>query len=472
MTDRPARTEIGAVLRRALHPPLGEGRFWVVQVMVLLIAGVHLFVDLHSSIETKAFPVGIPVALLIIPVGYAALRYGLSGSAATGLWATLLWLPDLLLPHDQGHVGGDLADLALFDVVAFLFGQRIESERLAHARSKHATAERLAAEARYRQLFDANSAPILVLDGHGVVRDANPAARALLGEDSVGRASEALLGVHVDAEEQAGRVLSLPDGHDYRMDLAALPARRDDTDIQVILEDVSRERAEGRRATHYAALVVQAEEDQRRHLARELHDEPLQLFLHLARRLESLGGTSGVPVGVQHDLAEARSQALDAASRLRVLARDLRPPALEQLGLVAALSSLLADVEDEAGLDSRLEVSGDTVRLPSDVELGSFRIAQEAVRNTLRHAQARRLHLHLCFGPGDLRITADDDGCGFDATNVDDLAPGHLGLLGMSERAHLLGGRLDVRSAPGKGTVIEATIPHRAPPRDMPARPS
>ncbi|WP_276968604.1 sensor histidine kinase, partial [Metallibacterium scheffleri] len=141
-------------------------------------------------------------------------------------------------------------------------------------------------------------------------------------------------------------------------------------------------------------------------------------------------------------------------------ARDLRPPALDQLGLVPALSSLLADVEAEDGLAAELEVNGDTVRLPPEVELGAFRITQEAVRNTLRHAQAREVHVSLRFEPGTMTLVVVDDGRGFEPVDVDELASdGHLGLLGMAERVHLLGGQLTVRSAPGEGTVTEAMIP-------------
>lgn len=89
MADRPAPAELAAVLRRAAHPPVCETRFWIIQAMVALITGVHLLVDLNVSSTTGAFPGGFPVALLIVPVGYAALRYGLAGSAATGLWAAL-----------------------------------------------------------------------------------------------------------------------------------------------------------------------------------------------------------------------------------------------------------------------------------------------------------------------------------------------------------------------------------------------
>ena len=436
-----------------------EKRFWVVQAMVVVIALAHLLVDLNVSTESGAFPSGLPVALLIVPVGYAALRYGLAGSAATGLWATLLWLPDLLLPGDRGHAGGDIVDLALVDAVAFFFGQRIEAERLAHARVERATAERLAVEAGYRQLFEANGAPILVLDGAGHVREANPAAFGLFGGPVLGRDMAELLGEEMPSGELAGRVVHLADGRDYRIELVALAPGGGQDAAQLMLEDVTQERSERRRATRYAALVVQAEEDQRRRLARELHDEPLQLFLHLARHLEALADAEGVPPAVANRLGEARSQALDAASRLRVLARDLRPPALDQLGLVPALSSLLADIEEETELATALVVSGSPSRLSPDLELGAFRIVQESARNTLRHAAALQLSVTVEFGAEEITLCASDDGKGFVPEEVDELEGGHLGLLGMAERASLLGGHLDLRSSPGLGTVVRAVLP-------------
>ena len=436
-----------------------EKRFWVVQAMVVVVALAHLLVDLNVSTESGAFPSGLPVALLVVPVGYAALRYGLAGSAATGLWATLLWLPDLLLPGDRGHAGGDIVDLALVDAVAFFFGQRIEAERLAHARVERATAERLAVEAGYRQLFEANGAPILVLDGTGHVREANPAAFGLFGGPVLGRDMAELLGEEMPSGELAGRVVHLADGHDYRIELVALAPGGGQDAAQLMLEDVTQERSERRRATRYAALVVQAEEDQRRRLARELHDEPLQLFLHLARHLEALADAEGVPPAVANRLGEARSQALDAASRLRVLARDLRPPALDQLGLVPALSSLLADIEEETELATVLVVSGSPSRLGPDLELGAFRIVQESARNTLRHAAALQLSVTVEFGAEEITLCASDDGKGFVPEEVDELEGGHLGLLGMAERASLLGGHLDLRSSPGLGTVVRAVLP-------------
>jgi signal transduction histidine kinase len=324
------------------------------------------------------------------------------------------------------------------------------------------------------------------------VADANPAARLLFGHDVVGKPGASI--AEIDPSQPPGRVLALPDGRDYRIDLVAVPSATGEPSTQMIFEDVTEERSEGRRATHYAALVVQAEEDQRRHLARELHDEPLQLFLHLARRVESLGGAPGVPADVAaglvevHDqvldaaahlarrieslggapgvptdvaagLVEVHDQVLDAAAGLRSLARDLRPPTLDRLGLVAALTSLVADLEDDAGLHVRFQITGAEDRVAPELELGAFRLIQEALRNVVRHAETDTCTVTVGFLPNELRLRVDDAGLGFDPDSEDQPGSGQLGLLGMRERTRLLGGALLIKSSPGKGTVVEATLP-------------
>lgn len=452
------QAETLTLVQRAAHPPLRELRFWAVQALVATIAGLHLFVDLRTSTQAGPFPSGIPVALLIIPVGYAALRYGVSGSVSTGLLAVLLWLPDLALPPNEGHSGGDLVDLSLILVVALVFGDRIDAERQARARVERATAEALAVEARYRALFETNGAPILVADSQGRITDANPAARLAFGASVVGQHSAEVLPETVNPERGRG-VLTLADGHDFRIDLVPIPAGAGSPAVQMIFEDVTEERRAGRQATHYAALVVRAEEEQRRRLARELHDEPLQLFLHLARRIELLAQAPGVPEDVAGGLSEIRQHALDAATRLRTLSRDLRPPALDRLGLVAALTSLTSDLEQEAGLDVLMSVTGAPCRLPADVELGAFRIVQEALRNVVRHAKTDICEVSLRFEPDALQLRISDGGIGFDPATLDVPGAAHLGVLGMRERTRLLGGELTITSRPEQGTVVEARLP-------------
>lgn len=450
---------------RMLHPPVRETAFWIIQAMILLIVSIHYLIDLQSSFLSNAFPTGLPVALLVVPIGYAAMRYGNAGSMATTFWALLLWLPDLVLPHDQGHVGDDLMNFAIVLLGAFVFGRRIEAERETQVRVEEVAALTLAVEVGYRRLFESNRSPILVLDQGGLITDANPAALALLGSSLVGTPASALLDDASDVERLTGKVFTLANGHDYRIDVVSMPDEATVQRRQLNFEDVTEERSEERRTRHFAQHVMQVEEDQRRQLARELHDEPLQLFLHLARRLDVLSTTHGVPNDVVDGLGEARNQAVEAAARLRTLARDLRPPALDQLGLVAALSSLVADIEDDDGVSIQLTVIGPACRLAPDVELGAFRIVQESLRNAVRHGEPHHLQVTVEFEPQSLNLDIYDDGRGFDPSTarpagVESVS---LGLVGMHERAKMLGGTLQVVSHVGEGTHVEAVLPTNQP---------
>ncbi len=457
------------VLRRAVRPPVREARFWIVQAMVVGIAALHLAVDVIST-EPRVVPAGVPVALLLAPVSYAALRYGLAGAAATATWATLLWLPDLLLPRDRGHVGNDVIELSLVIAVAVFVGYHIDAERLARADEQQARSGQRAAEARYQQLFDINAVPILVASPTGVILDANPAARALVQGTLTGRPVQDVLGAGLEAlGDGAGHVVTISapkaSPRDYRVNIARIPARSAERPLtQLVLEDVTEERAEGDRVHRFAGLLLEVQEEERRRIAQELHDEPLQLLVHLARSLERLETTPQNTDTLADGFGAARRQSLDIAARLRAVVAGLRPPALEQLGLTAALRGFLADVEEAAMLRPDMRVTGTQTRLSPEVELAAFRIAQEAVNNVIRHSGVSRLRLTLAFGTGRLCLSVADDGRGFDPAAVDRQLPGgRLGLLGMRERAALAGGRLTVRSAPGQGTTVEATFPAEAP---------
>ncbi len=458
MATKIRREQWRTIAKKVGHPPTSDYRFWLVQLMVVFIALTHLYVDMNYN-KLSGFPDGIPVALLILPVGYAALHFGLSGSAATGFWAGVLWLPDLLLPHDKGHAGSDVLSLILVEVVAFIVGQRVEAERETHSRVENATLERLLAEARYRQLFNANASPILVVDSHCGVRDINPAAKKIFGEDVVGASVEELLDTKCGLDMVKDTVVSPGDGKEYRVDLVAFGDSSGEELTQVVLEDVTAERRERLRIRKYAELVVEAEEEQRKQLSRELHDEPLQLFLHLARRLELLGETQGVPTEVVDALSETRNQALQAANSLRSMARSLRPPALDQLGLVPALSGLIADSEDQFNFKGSLRVLGTQVRLAQALELVAFRVVQESINNTVRHANANNLSVEVEFSDNWLRLTISDDGDGFDWNAVEGISEGHLGLLGMRERVTSIGGEVTIDSRLGEGTTVVAQIP-------------
>jgi signal transduction histidine kinase len=458
------------VLREALHPPLRDTSFWAVQVGVVTLAALHFYLDSAGALQSTPFPTGSPVGLLLLPVLYSALRYGLAGSAATALWATLLWLPDLTLPNALGHPADDLIGLAIVDGVAIFVGIHIERAVIHRRQAEVADGERRDAELRYRDLFQTNFFPIVIVDENGVIVDANPAASVAFGDRISGTTTEVALGI---AHEGLGRQtepsiesLDAADGvvRTYRLRVARVrPGGADSGDNrQLVFQDLTEEYRDRAEVRSYAARLLAAHEEERRHIAREIHDDPLQRLIHLARGMDMLvtHGTLGPDSAA---LQETRVELLEIIGRLRDVTRGLRPPGLDQLGLVAAVRGLLADVEDNHGVRLDLEVTGTPVRFAADAELGAFRIVQEAVGNVIRHASARAARVDLAYDGDSVRIHVADDGIGFDARQGMGDGGMHLGLAGMRERAILLGGRLVVASVPGKGTAIDAWLPASQP---------
>jgi signal transduction histidine kinase len=209
-----------------------------------------------------------------------------------------------------------------------------------------------------------------------------------------------------------------------------------------------------------AQRIAAAEERQR--LARDLHDSVTQalygvtLYAEAASRLLATGQ---VELVAEH-LSEMQETAKEALREVRLLIFELRPPMLEKEGLVAALRARLEAVEGRSGLDTNFEVAGlnGHNRLPLDVETGLYRIAQEALNNTLKHAQANHVTVGLNYDTNHEQIIMEirDDGVGFDPRSA--YGRGRIGLAGMQERVDLLGGQLTVDSQPGEGTKIRVEV--------------
>ncbi len=465
MTLRPAspRIPVRQILKGALHPPVRERSFWLVQLMVVLWAIIHIGIDIHGGLDNRYFPYGIPIDLLLIPVGYAALYYGLSGSAATTLWAILLWTPDLLLDHDKGHYHQDLVQLAVVTVVALFVGLEIERAHLERARAEAAEAERRAAEWHYRQLFTTNASPIALVDPSGAVVEVNPAAAALWG-DTRDATLRDLLGLSVSeiSASTSPRAVTVTtssgDERTYRPSISNLDTPGDGSSYQVVLEDITEEHRSEVEARAWANEVLRAQEEERRRIAREIHDDPLQRLLQLARRVESLGDATSTK-GDHGGFDVVREELLETVGHLREVTRGLHPAGLDQYGLVAAVRGLLVDVEIQHEVATRFSLQGEVVRGTPEAEVGAFRIIQEAVRNTVRHADATLLQVEIDFVDETLHVRVTDDGRGFDVHSVGALDGRHLGIHSMRERAHLLGGRCDIVATPEHGTVVDARVP-------------
>ena len=224
---------------------------------------------------------------------------------------------------------------------------------------------------------------------------------------------------------------------------------------------VDRERAAQQRAKTYAAHVIKAQEEERQRIARDLHDESIQTLVLLCQELDAAKSSPSLPPGAMEKLQEARKTAEQAVTGLRNFTRELRPPILDDLGMVAAIRKLLIDFMDRAETEGQLKVVGEERRLPPDLELGMFRITQEALSNVEHHAKATNVTVTITFADREVSLDIRDDGKGFTVLPYwnDSIANNKLGLTSMRERAELLGGRLEILSSPGKGTRIRALVP-------------
>ncbi|MGO9342962.1 MAG: ATP-binding protein [Acidimicrobiales bacterium] len=429
-------------------------------------------------------------------------------------------------------VWSESIQLVILCAIALVVGRRVASERVARLQADEARREHLAAEARYRGLFTTNSAPVLIVDGSGSIVEANPAALTLFGDhgaDQSGKKLADLLGRDVvrrllelprraaqqsedigsstgaddtrvgadqgDSESTDGETSGWPasapaDGASedgpvrsvvvrvsvagtpmlYRTDATWLTYAAGQQLVQLVLHDVTIETLRQEWMEAYAARVLNAQEEERRHIAQELHDGPLQALVYLCRRIdevgsraareehaETLNGSDGARTDVAAELEELRHLAESLIGEIRGISRGLRPSVLDDLGLVAATRRLLDDLEQRTGIDTTLGITGNERRLPTPIELALFRVAQEAISNAELHAGPGRVAVGMSFEPNGVRLLVSDDGEGFEQhEGAASAGRGSLGLVGMRERLHLVGGRVEVHSSPGRGTTVDA----------------
>jgi PAS domain S-box-containing protein len=320
---------------------------------------------------------------------------------------------------------------------------------------------------RFERLFTLSPNGLLIVDRRGSVRLANPAMATLVGAETPetleGQLLPALLAppdqqrcsewlahsvaerlstAHLDASLLRLTGVAIPVALDVGwFEWAGAPA------LQVVVRDMSdRRRAE---------LL----EEDRRLLAFDLHDDVAQTATAVYRQLERLGHYYRPR---RPEAQAALTRAIELTQRLmrdtRRLLAGLRPAALDDLGLAAALRQHTTDLRAD-GLRVELQTDLGEERPPPAVETALFRIAQEALNNVRKHAGTSSARVSLSREGACLRLTIEDDGCGLPPNYAADPAGRHLGLRGMRERAALLGGQLAISSSPGQGTQVVAEVP-------------
>jgi PAS domain S-box-containing protein len=339
-----------------------------------------------------------------------------------------------------------------------------------------------ASEERYRTLFQNAHDAIWVHDMDGNIVSANVAAARLTGyeveelcrmnvksflsEGSLHLAKEVrnrLLNKRAASQPYEQKLIT-KEGAEAILKLTTdvVEVNGEAVGFQHIARDVTEEKRMQESLRFYLGQITMAQEEERKRIARELHDDTIQALVVLARQLDDIASIGrGLSEYKKIQLDIVRERINNIMADVRRLSQDLRPPALDRLGLLPALEWLASDIGKCSGINIEVTTRGVSRRLSPEVELVLFRVAQEALRNTLRHSQATSAEVAVEFGEKLIRIIVKDNGKGFylPETTGDLVKRGRLGLAGMHERIQLVGGSLKVSSKPGKGTTVTIEAP-------------
>ena len=328
----------------------------------------------------------------------------------------------------------------------------------------------------FRAVFDGAPDASLIVDESGGVVAANDEAERLLGytrEELVGRPVEVLVpeGVgprHAGYREAflarpakrpmgEGRELSVrrKDGRTVPVEIGLSPVVTEHGRfVLVVLRDIT----ERRRLRAFGAGVLQGAEEERQRIARELHDDTAQALAALVLRLQMARRTSD-PETRDRLLSELHEEMHRASESVRRILRGLRPPLLEEAGLVSAVRAHLKSLLAGTAVDFSIEADDVEHLLSREAKLALYRIIQEAVSNVVRHAEASRIRIRIAAEGDRVLVRVEDDGIGFDLARPDPSDGRGLGIVGMMERATIIGGSARVESQPGEGTVVTVEVP-------------
>ena len=464
--------------------------FWLILALLVLITLSHyeealgypaFLTQLMSNLGLTRH--AFERILYLAPIVWAGFLFGWRGAIITSLTALACMLPRAVFisPSPLDAIFETSAVFIVGNVLAVTF-ESLRKERERRTQLEVTQQELQASEQRYRELFEnaydaiwlhdlegniiaANEASIR-LTGYGLEELHSLKATRLLSEESSeiakaveqrllkGEVSGSVIEVKLIRKDKTEAIIQLA--------TSLVSNKGEPVAFQHIARDVTEEKRLQENLRFYLQQVTRAQEEERKRISHELHDEAIQGLVVLSRQLDALASSGG---GLSEDnsllLEELRQQTSNIMQGVRRLSQDLRPAALDRLGLLPALEWLASDVAEYSGIAIKVNVLGTKRHLHEEVQLVLFRIAQEALRNVWRHSQATEAEIALEFDERKTRIIVSDNGKGFNLPKtMGDLArDGKLGLAGMQERAQLLDGTLTVQSEPGRGTTVTVVIP-------------
>jgi len=472
--------------------------FWLILAMFIIILVLHYPQQFcfWTSLETSSWfsslnRHSLERVLLLIPITYASFIFGLKAGIITTIISAFIMLPAAIFMSDYTldsilEVIGVIVVAGIMNYWFYINNQNIT--------------KRKNAEEMQRKIIDGTPIATFVIDKHHKVTHWNTAIEALSGnkrEEIIGTSNQwrafynkktpVLADLLLDgASEQEIKarykqscrrsplIAGAYEAENLFLDLSARgkwlnftasPIKNGNGEIigavETLIDVTERKNAEDN-LKFYLKEITKAQEEERKRIARELHDETAQNLIALLHQLENmLNSKEQLPIKEAQGLWKLYEHIRDILQSVRHFSRDLRPSILDDLGLLPALEWLTDDLKTNHWVQTSLKVTGKERRLSTEAELSLFRIVQESLRNIAKHAKAEHASVTVEFADDNTTIAVTDDGVGFQLP--DNLAAlpqiGKLGLTGLQERVQLLGGELEIKSEPNKGTTVLVKAP-------------
>ena len=328
----------------------------------------------------------------------------------------------------------------------------------------------------YKAIFEASPDGCLVVAADGMIRAANPEVEGLFGwdiDELVGKSVDILIPGSLRAGHRANRArfMSKPhnrpmgvgldlsgerkDGSTFPVEVSLSPWKQSDGAVSVIcsVRDVTAHR----RLRTFSEGALRASEEERKRIARELHDDTAQRLVTLMLRVRTLAEQNDDAARLQL-FEDVRSEIVEAAESVKRMSRGLRPPEIGEVGLVLALHAHVRSLQEAGGFTVETDMDVVDPFLDVTAKLALYRIVQEALSNVRRHARTDRASVRLVREQDDIVAEIRDRGQGFVLAEASDDQRG-LGLIGMQERATMIGGRLVIDAIPGEGTCVRVSVP-------------
>ncbi|UCH43139.1 MAG: sensor histidine kinase [Dehalococcoidales bacterium] len=436
---------------------LGNPHFWGITVLLVIITIIY-YGDLFGLGEWTRFGQYFFVtetlrdlhrSLLLIPLLYSAIIFKIPGAITVSVIAFIIVLPRAIFISPNPD--------PLLRSVGFMVLASLATILVAKERKQREEIGNLV------QYPEEDPNPVLQVTKDGTIVYANQASWPILNTWGV-QVDQPLpdqwrsLTAEINNKDSPKEYEIECDDRTFSLTIAPIKNGRF---LNLYGLDITERKRLNENMQFYISEITKAQEEERKRISRELHDDTAQTVARLGLDIDYLIGSGEQPYEeLNRQLEELRNRTDDLLEGIRRFSHDLRPIVLDETGLVGALNWLIDDLKARYESDVSLEVTGNPRRLLTDAELVLFRIAQEALQNISKHSQATRVLINLDFGQDNVILSISDNGQGFNLVEKlgDYVYLGKLGLIGMQERAKLLNGNLEIQSEPGEGTSIRVAV--------------